>query len=78
MLDELEALWSKLNFKEEEGEDIELGSESMKVAREIGKNCLVMKILMQRTIALDALRKHIKMLWKPNKKLLVSEIEEEL
>lgn len=78
MADELEALWSKLTFTEEEGEDIELGSESTKAAREFRKNCLVMKILTQRTIALDALRKNMKMLWKPNKGLMVSEIEEEL
>ena len=45
MADELEALWSKLTFTEEEGEGIELGCESTKAVREIGKNCLVMKIL---------------------------------
>ena len=45
MVDELEALWSKLTFIEEEGEGIELGSDSMKAAREIGKNCLVMRYL---------------------------------
>ena len=47
MADELEALWSKLTFTEE-GEDIELGSNSTKAAREIGKNCVVMKILTKR------------------------------
>ena len=77
MADELEALWSKLTFTEE-GEDIELGSDGTRAAREIGKNCLVMKILTQRTIVPDALRKHLKKLWKLNKGLLVSEIEEEL
>ena len=38
MADELEAPWSKLTFTEEEGEDIELGTNSMKAAREIGKS----------------------------------------
>lgn len=69
MADELEALWSKLMFTKEEGEGIELGSDNTKAAREIGKNCLVMKILTQRTISLEALQKHLKMLWKPNKGL---------
>lgn len=78
MADELEALWSKLTFTEEEGEDIELGSESTRAAREIGKNCLVMKILTQRIIVLDALRKHLKMLWKPNRGVWISEIDEDL
>nr|POE60142.1 hypothetical protein CFP56_45086 [Quercus suber] len=78
MADELEALWSKLTVTEEEGEGIELGSDSMKAAREIGKNCLVMKILTQRIIGLEALRKHLKMLWKPKKGLQVSEIGEEM
>ena len=78
MADELEALWSKLTFTKEEGEDIELGCDSTRVAREIRKNCLVMKILTQRIIILDALRKHLKMLWKLNSGLWISEIEEEL
>ena len=38
MADELEVLWSKLTFTEEEGKDIALGSNSTKVAREIKKN----------------------------------------
>ena len=38
MANELEALWSKINFTEEEGEDIELGTNSMKAAREIRKS----------------------------------------
>nr|POE60141.1 hypothetical protein CFP56_45085 [Quercus suber] len=78
MADELEALWSKLTVTKEEGEGIELGSDSMKAAREIGKNCLVVKILTQRIIGLEALRKHLKMLWKPKKGLQVSEIGEEM
>nr|POF14567.1 hypothetical protein CFP56_36741 [Quercus suber] len=78
MADELEALWSKLTVTEEEGEGIELGSDSTKAAREIGKNCLVMKILTQRIIGLEALRKHLKMIWKPKKGLQVSEIGEEM
>ena len=78
MANELEALWSKLTFTEEEGEGIELGCDSTRVAREIGKNCLVMKILMQCIIILDALRKHLKMLWKTNKGLWISKIEEEM
>lgn len=62
MANELEAMWSKLTFTKEEGEDIALGSDSTRAAREIGKNCLVMQILTQRTIVFDALRKHLKML----------------
>lgn len=78
MANELEAFWRKLTFTEEEGEGIELGCESMKAAREIGKNCLVMKILTQRIIVLDTLRKHLKMLCKPNRGLWISTIEEEM
>ena len=37
-----------------------------------------MKILTQRTIILDALRKNLKKLWKPNKGLQIFEIEEDL
>ena len=43
-----------------------------------GKNCLVMKVLSRRGIMLDALRKNIRMLWKPNKSIQISVIEEEM
>ena len=57
MAEELEALWSKLSFTEEEGEGVELGSSSTRAAKEIGKNCAIMKIMTQRSISLDSLRK---------------------
>ena len=38
MADKQEALWSKLIFTKEEGEDIELGTNSTKAAREIRKS----------------------------------------
>ena len=44
---ELEELWKKLTFIEEEDEDIVLGSNSTRVAKEVGKNCIVMKVLTQ-------------------------------
>ena len=74
----METLWRRFNLTEEEDERIELGSSSTKAAKEIGKNCLVMKVLTQRSINLDALRKNIRMMWKPNKGILISEIEEDL
>ena len=73
----LEQLWSKLSFTEEE-DGIELGNSCTKAARAVGKNCVVLKVLTQRSINLDALRKNMRMLWKPNKSLQISEIEDEL
>ena len=55
-----------------------MGSNSTRAAKEIGKNYVVMKILTQRTIIIEALRKNLKMLWKPNKGVQISEIEEDL
>ena len=78
MAEELEALWSKLSFTEEEGEGVELGSSSTRAAKEIGKNCAIMKIMTQRSISLDSLRKNLRMLWKTNKWVNFSELEAEL
>lgn len=78
MADELEALWKKLSFTEEEDEKIVLASNSTKAAKERGKNCLVMKVLSRRSIALDAIRKNLRMVWKPNKGLQIMEVGEEL
>ena len=78
MADELEKLWSKLKFTEEEDEGIELGSSCTKAAKVVGKNCIVMKILTMRSLNLDTLRKNLRMLWKPNRGLQISEIDEEM
>ena len=58
--------------------DIILGSNSTKVAKEAGKNCIVMKVLTQHNVNVEALKKNMRMLWKPNKGLQVSEIEDNL
>ena len=78
MAEELEELWKKLTVTEEENEDIVLGSNSTRVAKEVGKNCIVMKVLTQRCVSVDALKKNLRMLWKPNKGLQVAEIEDNL
>ena len=67
MAEELEVLWRKLSFIEEEGEGVELGSSITKAAKEIGKKCVIMKIMSPRSISLDTLRKNLRMLWKTNK-----------
>ena len=78
MAEELEVLWKKLSFTEEEADDVELGSGSTKVAIERGKFCAVLKVLTNRSISLDALRKNLRMMWKLKKEMKLSEIEEDL
>ncbi|KAK7830830.1 uncharacterized protein CFP56_027894 [Quercus suber] len=78
MAEELEELWKKLKFTEEEDARIDLDSTSTKAARAVGKCCAIMKIWTQRSINLDALRKNLRMLWKPNKGVQISELEEEV
>ena len=76
--EELEVLWKKLSFTEEEGVGVDLGNNSTRVAKEIGKNCAIMKIMTQKSISFDALRKNMRMLWKTNKWVNFSELEAEL
>ena len=52
MEDELEAFWKKLSFTKEEDKQMVLGSNSPKATRELGKNCLVIKVLSRRSISL--------------------------
>nr|POF18260.1 hypothetical protein CFP56_12487 [Quercus suber] len=78
MAEELEAMWGKLSFTEEEGQGIELGSNSTRAAKEVGKNCAIMKIITLRSISLDTLRKNLRMLWKTNKWVNIFELEDEL
>nr|POE67505.1 hypothetical protein CFP56_36671 [Quercus suber] len=78
MAKELEILWQKLMVTEQEGKSVNLGRECTRAANERGKNCLVMKVLSRRGVILDALRKNIRMLWKPNKSIRISVIEEEM
>ena len=78
MAEELEVMWSKLSFTEEEGKGIELGSNSTGAAKEVGKNCAIMKIMTLRSVSLDTLRKNLRMLWTTNKWVNISELEAEL
>ena len=78
MAEELEILWRKLTVTDEEEESVNLGRECTRATKERGKNCLVMKVLSRRGVMLDALRKNIRMLWKPNKSIQISAIEEEV
>ena len=78
MAEELEELWKKLSFTEEEVDDVELGSVSTKAAIERRKNCAVLKVLTHRSISLDALRKNLRMMWKPKKGVQLSEIEDDI
>lgn len=78
MAEELKELWKKLSFTEEEVDDVKLGSGSMKAAIERGKNCAVLKVLTHKNISLDALRKNLRMMWKPKKGVQLFEIEEDI
>ena len=78
MEDELEKLGKKLSFTEEEDESISLGSGTMEAAKTVGKNCLLMKVLSHKYMNVEALRKNMRMLWKPNKGVQINEIGEEL
>ena len=78
MAEELEVLWRKMSFTEEEDVGDELGSSSTKAAKEVGKNRAIMKIMTLRSISLDNLRKNLRMLWKTNKWVNFSELEVDL
>nr|POE94116.1 hypothetical protein CFP56_47520 [Quercus suber] len=78
MAEELEELWKKLSFTEVEDESISLGSRTTEAARNLGKNCLVMKVLSHKSINIDALRKNLRMIWKPQKCIQINEVEDEL
>ena len=78
MAEELELFWQKLTVTDEEEVSVNLGRECTRATKERGKNCLVMKVLSRRGIMLDALRKNIRMLWKPNKSIQILVIEEEM
>ena len=43
MEDELEEMWKKLSFTEEEDESITLGRGTIEAANVVGKNCLLMR-----------------------------------
>ena len=78
MEDELEILWRKLSFTKEEGESISLGSSTTEAAKLVGKNCIVMRVLSHKCMDIEALRKNLRMLWKPNKGMQINEIGDNL
>ena len=78
MEDELEEMWKKLSFTEEEGESISLGSSTTEAAKLVGRNYFVMKVLSHKCMNIETLRKKLRMLWKPNKGVQINEIGDEL
>lgn len=78
MAEELEILWQRLKVTEEEEESISLGAECTRAAVERGKKCVFMKVLSRKGLMVEALRKNIRMLWKPNKNIQLSVIGDEL
>ena len=62
----------------EEDEGIEIDSSSTRTVKEVGKNCALMKVMSHKSISLEALRKNLRMLWKPNRNVQISEVEDEL
>ena len=78
MAEELEELWKKLSFTKEEDESTALGSSTTKATKAIGKNYLVMKVLLPKSINIEALRKNLRMIWKPIKSIQINEVEDEL
>ena len=78
MAEELESLWQKLTVTDEEEVSVNLGKECTRATNERENHCLVMKVLSRRGIMLDALRKNLRMLWKPNKSIQISLIDEEI
>ena len=78
MVEELEELWRKLSFMEEEDKDIMLGNNITKVAKARGRLCGVLKILTHKSVHVEALRKNLRMLWKPSKGFNISELDDDL
>jgi len=78
MVEELEELWRKLSFTDEEDEGIALGNSSTRAAKEQGRLCAILKILSHRSISVEALRKNLRMLWKPSKGVNLSELKDDL
>ena len=78
MVEELEELWRKLSFMEEEDKGIMLGNNSTKVAKARGRLCGVLKILTHKSVHVEALRKNLRMLWKPSKGFNISELDDDL
>ena len=62
MAEELEELWRKLSFMEEEDEGIVLGNNSTIAAKARGRLCAVLKILTHKSVHVDVLRKNLRML----------------
>jgi len=78
MAEELEELWRKLSFTDEEDEGIVLGNSNTRAAKARGRLYADLKILSHRSVHVEALRKNPRMLWKPSKGVNISELEDDL
>ncbi|XWS24208.1 hypothetical protein CRYUN_Cryun28dG0081000 [Craigia yunnanensis] len=78
MVKGLEEIWNKFSLFEEEQENILIEKEWVKDIFEIGKNCLLEKLLMKKPVNMEAMRNVFTKIWKVFVGLSIREVDERM
>ncbi|XWS46765.1 hypothetical protein CRYUN_Cryun14cG0096100 [Craigia yunnanensis] len=64
MTDELENLWGKLSLTEEELTEVVIEQDWIVEAKEVRKNCLIGKLLLNKRVNMEAMKNVLCNVWK--------------
>ena len=74
MLEELENLWGKLSLTEDELIEVRIEQDWLEEIKEVGKNCLIGKLLLNKRVNTEAMKNVLSNVWKVSSGMVVREV----
>ncbi|XWS69090.1 hypothetical protein CRYUN_Cryun04dG0149500 [Craigia yunnanensis] len=78
MSDNLENLWSKLSLTEDELIEVVEAKDWIEKAKEIGRNCLIGRLVLNKRVNIEAMKKVLSIVWKISTGMTVKEVGEKM
>ena len=75
--EELEDLWKKLSLTKDELTEV-VEKDWLDEAREVGKNCLIRKLVLNKRVNLEAMKNVLSTIWKIFSSMVIKEVGERL
>ncbi|XWS50373.1 hypothetical protein CRYUN_Cryun12cG0082400 [Craigia yunnanensis] len=74
MSEELEKLWEKLSLTEEEQTDVVIDKDWLAEVEELGKNCLIGRLVLNKKVNVGAMKNVICNAWKVSTSMIIKEV----
>ena len=78
MSEELENLWGKLSLTEEELTEVPIKQNWLEENKEVGKNCLIGKLLLNKRVNIEAMKNVLSNVWKVSSSIVLREVRKRI